>query len=126
VRAERDHDIGGRQTDLVVVVTPRHADDRPFGAVRAIVGIFTCVLTLVVNFVVFAGAVVISSTSSGVVTATVLIVGGELVLAAAFGIAFARRRYSRAANIALAICVGIQCGAAPWLLWMLFAAAFAT
>jgi len=55
-----------------------------------------------------------------------VIVIGELALAAGLGTAFARRRDSRAANIALAICVGTACGAAPWLLWMFFAAVFAT
>jgi len=55
-----------------------------------------------------------------------VIVIGELALAAGLGIAFERRRDSRAANIALAICVGTACGAAPWLLWMFFAAVFAT
>jgi hypothetical protein len=127
MRPGRDHAIDDRHTGLVAIVTPRHADDRPFGTARAIVGILSCVLGLAFNFLVFAFAATADwTTTTRVVTTTILIVIGELALTAGFGIAFARRRESRAAKIGLAICVGIACGAAPWLLWMLFAAVFAT
>jgi hypothetical protein len=120
------HDTGDRHTVPVAIVTPRHAEVRPFGTTRVIVGVLSCALSVAFNFIVFIGAVVISSTTARAVTTTVVIVIGEPALTAGLGTAFARRRNSRAASIAHAICVGVACGAALWLLWMFFAAVFAT
>ncbi len=101
------------QTYHVTVASPRHAEHRPHGAAAVVVGILSCLLSLAVNFLLFMFAVFSSTISEAVAYITIMV--GELAVAAAFAVWFARRRDS---TVSLAFCAGVAGGVTPFLLWL--------
>ena len=73
----------------MTVATPKHAEHRPFGAARIIVGVLSGLLSLALNFIVLLAAVFGSASA-------LIIMGVELAIATLLGFVVARRRNSRA------------------------------
>ncbi len=104
-------------TWVVTVVTPRHAEHRPHGATRVVVGILTCLISLAGNFMLFLLVAFSSTTAEAITYITIMV--GELAAAAAFAVSFARWRDS---TLSLVFCIGVAAGVTPFLLWLTISA----